>query len=104
MNDGIRQLLLLVGVIALMAPFVWPNTKGLALYYSHVFSKNPKLKEYDMRKFKKYIFWVLGLSVFYAIYDFAVVPNYTEALEYTGIEILIAAAGLVEIILVKKPR
>ena len=102
--ESISQLFLFAGLVPLLATIAIPNFKRFAIGSRQIFRSGNKLQEYDRSKIKLYLSWVIGLTVFYAIYNLIVTRNSTEGWRYTGVEFLAAAAGLVTVILEKKQK
>lgn len=102
--SGISQLFLGIGLLALMVPITWPNLKSLGIRSRQMFKQDVKSREYDRTKVKPYLEWVVGLTAFYAIYNAVVMRSMTnaEAWQFTGVEFMLSAAGLVAVILEKR--
>jgi hypothetical protein len=101
MNDT-SQLFLLIGVVPLTAVFAVLNFKSFTFKMSQMFNRNAKQVEYDKSKVKSYTVWVLGITVFFAVYNLILGGNSNESFQFTGVEFMVTAVGLVAVILEKK--
>jgi hypothetical protein len=102
--DSVSQLLLFAGLVPLLATIAVPNYKRFVTGARQMYRPGYKMHEYDRAKIKVYLSWVIGLTAFYTIYNLIVTRNSTEGWQYTGVEFMAAAAGLVTVILEKKQK
>jgi hypothetical protein len=93
-------------MVPLVAALAWPNFKRLVRGGSQLFRTGAKPVEYGTSKIWRYASWVIALTAIYSVYNLAVAGTLhnTEAWQYTGVEFMVSAAGLVTVILEKKAR